>query len=267
MTDVIEKAADVILHVAGISKRYGKRTVLDDFSLQLATGQVCGLLGSNGSGKSTALHVIAGLVDAEIGDVWHADEHVTSKKSRQKFGFAPDDLPVPSSLTGREFLDVHASLRREGPRGLDERLAALLELSDALPSPMASYSHGMKRKLQLIAALAHRPSLLILDEPFRGLDPDASMTLQDLIAAFAASGGAVLLATHDLHQVSRHCDTLVVLHDGMTTLRGTVSELESIHGSIENVFLEATGKQLNSVNRRKNIQAMFEEEGISIDRH
>jgi ABC-2 type transport system ATP-binding protein len=231
------------LLVDGITKRYGRSTVLHSFTVEVGSGSVHGLLGPNGSGKSTCLHILCGLIDADEGAVVIHGTPMTAPQSRRMLGFAPDDLPLPGSLTGAEYLRFHDALRHRDDHRRAAQLCAELDLREAdLDRMLAEYSHGMRRKVQLVAALMHRPRLLVLDEPYRGLDPAASAALRELVDAFADQGGAVLVATHDMLRAERDCQEVTILHEGRVVGRGTPDQLmRSTHAhDLESVFLRLT---------------------------
>lgn len=248
-----------ILRAHAVTKRYRDTTVLDGFSVEVRAGEVHGLLGPNGSGKSTALHVIAGLIPADDGVVMIEGVPVDRKQSRRHLGFAPDDLPLPTTLTGAEYLDFHAAMRRVDDHGRRDRLVSALAMEASLNRPVGEYSHGMKRKIQLIAATVHGPELVILDEPFRGLDPDAGAVLRHLVREIASSGRAVLMATHDMLRAERDCDTVTILHAGVTVAQGGPGGLmaEARSDSLESVFMERTGLSAANARRIDDVRAAF----------
>jgi ABC-2 type transport system ATP-binding protein len=228
-----------------LSKRYGKRVALDQVSLSVSAGAIHGLLGPNGSGKTTALHVITGLIEPDSGAVEVDGLNITEKLSRANLGFAPDDLPLPTALTGREFLTLHDALRSRDDRDRAELLAEALGIGADLEEMVGNYSHGMQRKIQLIAAVMHNPALLILDEPFRGLDPESAATVRGLIFRFVSGGGGVLIATHDMLRAERDCHAVSILARGRIVASGAPSELIAAHpgsDNLEGAFLRATGR-------------------------
>jgi ABC-2 type transport system ATP-binding protein len=242
----------------GIVKDYGSVQAVRDVSFDLFPGEVFGLLGPNGSGKSTTLHILTGLLEASSGSVEINGIPIQDKRSRNLIGFAPDDLPLPMSLTGREYLDLHHRLRKRDDREIAAQLSDVLGLTSALRRSISEYSHGMKRKLQLIAAVMHSPSLLILDEPFRGLDPEAASVLRDLISMFAGAGGAVLIATHDMLRAELDCGRVLILHQGEQAALGSPAELRHEFGdldTLEAVFLHATKLDEQHAQRRKQLHA------------
>lgn len=259
MSTAAEEPVETVLRVRQISKRYRRDVALLDLDLEIRAGEIHGLLGSNGSGKTTALHIITGIIPADRGTVHHLGIPLTEPASRLQFGFAPDDLAVPLGLTGTEFLQLHDSFRSRADFSRAEEYAEVFDVHDALSRPMAAYSHGMKRKLQLVAALMHEPSLLILDEPFRGLDPQTSAVLEDAITFFTTTGGSVLMATHDLLRAEHHCHSLTMLHRGSTVARGVPKNLVHEHGSLHACFTNSTGTQAEAQRRRDALRALLVE--------
>lgn len=250
---------EAVLSAAMLSKRYGSRTVLDDVSIEVRRGWIHGLLGPNGSGKTTALHVITGLVRPDRGRVRVLGIDGQDKASRGEVGFAPDDLPLPGALTGREFLLFHDALRGRDDSARAAALTELLGISGDLDTSVGEYSHGMQRKLQLVAAVMHEPAVLVLDEPFRGLDPDAALGVRRLLLAYAGGGRAVLVATHDMLRAERDCDEVTILDHGSVVATGAPDRLisEASCGSLEDVFLRVTGRADDAVVRADRLAAVF----------
>lgn len=249
-----------VLDAHALSKRYGRTTVLDEVSIAIETGTIHGLLGPNGSGKTTCLHLITGLLEPDTGTVLIGGADVRTPASRHLFGFAPDDLPLPSALTGREYLALHDALRGRDDRGHATELCELLRIDDALERPIGDYSHGMRRKLQLVTAVMHDPLLLVLDEPFRGLDPESAVTLRALLVAFARGGGAVLVATHDLLRAERDCTEVTILDGGAVVASGPPAELLTQHPAartLDDVFLDVTGRSADAAQRLERLDAAF----------
>jgi ABC-2 type transport system ATP-binding protein len=252
----------------GVVKRYGKRIALSDFSLQLEPGKIYGLLGPNGSGKTTGLHIITGLLAPSRGTVRIGGVPLAEKRSRELYGFAPDDLPLPVALTGREYLDFHHATRRRDDGSRARELADIFGLMGDLDKQVGEYSHGMRRKLQVIAALCHEPYVVILDEPFRGLDPDAAAALREVLAGFSRSGRSVLIATHDLLRAERECDEVTILSRGRIVAAGTPAALLEEHGrgsNLEDVFLAVTGLGESSRQRESRISTLFSSAAASSD--
>ena len=232
-----------ILHIESLTKEYGQQTALDDLNLELGPGRILGLLGPNGSGKSTTLHCVTGITMPTRGRILINGYEHDSKAAKMSFGFMPDDLSMPENLTGAEYLDL---IRRVQPASDRDRIREMIEamnLGAAMGKMISQYSHGMKRKIQIIASLAHNPSLIIMDEPFRGLDPEAYQLLRAVMREFVDHGGAVLTSTHDLVSAESYCDDVHILADGRTVDSGTPSELVVRYerDDLAGVFMSATG--------------------------
>lgn len=248
-----------VLKVEGVCMRYGDTEVLHDFSLEIEKGYIYGLLGPNGSGKTTALHVISGLIKPTVGKVKIHGIDISDKISRQHIGFAPDDLPLPFALTGNEYLNFHHSMRGQNNTKAAHILAEAFGISKDLKKVIEEYSHGMKRKIQLVSAVCHVPDLLILDEPFRGLDPDAANILQNMMKDFVDSGRSILVATHDMYRAQEECDYVTILQHGRTLSKGKPSELINQQEvfSLEEYFLEKTGLRKKNLIQRNAIKNIF----------
>ncbi|MBK8446977.1 MAG: ABC transporter ATP-binding protein [Micropruina sp.] len=234
---------DIPLTVHGLTKLYGTRAGIAEASFEVRPGEIVGLLGPNGCGKSTTLHCITDYHNATSGEVLIAGHPHDRPSAKSRLGFLPDDLPLPESLSGRELLMLHAHLRPGLQLDTAYDLLEVFDLMDHLDRYVGDYSHGMKRKLQLVLALAHRPTLLVLDEPLRGLDPEAAILTSTVISSFAGSAGGVLIATHDLAEAERTCDSVVIVSQGRVVAQGAPADLKSEHGasSLEDVFLTLTG--------------------------
>jgi ABC-2 type transport system ATP-binding protein len=232
-----------LLDVERLVKRYRNLTAVAGVSFSVHPGETCGLLGPNGSGKSSTLHAVVGVVPPSDGRVRIAGHPADSPAAKRHLGFVPDDLRLPAGLTGAELLALVERLQPAADRSLMDFLVDLLGLGPALSRLVGEYSHGMQRKLQLVAALLHRPELLVLDEPFLGLDPEAALVLRTVLARFTQQGGAVLIATHDLLAAERYCDQVVILSEGRVVAEGPPGGLLARHraSSLEGVFLVATG--------------------------
>lgn len=250
-----------VFSARGVTKRYRSVTAVLDVSFELEKGRVYGLLGPNGSGKTTCLHLMTGLIDADEGELVVGGIPIEDSESRLHFGFAPDDLPLPGALTGREYLALHDSLRGrdDGERAFDLLLA--FDLLDAVDRQIEEYSHGMRRKIQIVAATMHVPELLILDEPFRGLDPDSVAVLRHTIKSLATTGRTVLIATHDMTRAHTDCDQVMILDRGSIVGDGTPDELVANYGSgrdLETAFFALTGRAESAEEKNKMIDQAFQ---------
>ncbi len=231
-----------ILAVSHYRKEYRGKTAVHDLSLSVNSGEICGFIGHNGAGKTTLIRSIVGAQPPASGsirvcghDVW--EEPVEAKRL---MAYVPDNPDVYDFLTGMQYLDLMADVF--GVSVKDRRLrvdemAGRLDLSDALGELVSSYSHGMRQKLVLVGALLHDPELLVLDEPFVGLDPSASHELKVILREHAEAGGAVFFSSHVLEVVERLCDTVAVIRRGELVASGPTDEVRGSE-SLEDVFLE-----------------------------
>ena len=231
-----------VLDVSRYRKEYRGKVAVRDLSLSVAPGEICGFIGHNGAGKTTLIRSVVGAQPPTSGtvrvcgrDVWR--EPVAAKRL---MAYVPDNPDVYDFLTGAQYLDlvadvfgVDAAMRRKRV----SELAARLELADALGEPVSAYSHGMRQKLVLTGALLHEPALLVLDEPFVGLDPSASHELKAILRERAEAGGAVFFSSHVLEVVERLCDTVAVIRRGELVAFGPTDEVRG-SASLEDVFLE-----------------------------
>lgn len=223
--------------------------VVKDVSMRATAGRITALVGPNGSGKSTLLHTVLGMIRPRDGEVLLDGTPMVDQMS-SRVGFCADDLPVPELLTGLEYVETMALLRSVAvDRAEILEYFAALRMADAAGDLVGSYSHGMKRKVQLVANVLHRPSLLILDEPFRGLDPETAALLRRVLTETAANGRAILVSTHDLGAVESFCHDVVVLSQGQVVLDDRVETLRAAaQGSdtfLEDAFLDVTGLRDN----------------------
>jgi ABC-type multidrug transport system ATPase subunit len=232
-----------LLRVDGLTMQYAEGGGVSEISFEVCDGEIVGLLGPNGSGKSTTLHCIIGINEVPVGSVTLLDLPHHLPAAKNVFGFLPDDLPLPESLRMPEIFALNRRLRPGFDEGMATELVNLLGLAGHTEKYIGQYSHGMKRKLQLVTALAHRPRLLILDEPLRGLDPEAALLLRAILEFFSENGGGVLVATHDLLAAEQYCQRIVVLREGNCVAAGRPTELlrESGARSLEEYFVQVTG--------------------------
>lgn len=231
----------VSVQVRGVTHRYGRYLALDAVDVDVRKGMVTCLVGPNGAGKSTLMHGVVGLHKPQVGAITIGGHPAGSRPAAAEVGFVYDDLPLPGNLTGAEALGL---LARTHSRWEGARIADLLDLFGLLPAAgrlIAEYSHGMKRKLQLVASLGHRPSVWVLDEPLSGLDPLAAYMTTALIRHFRSAGGTVLIATHDLRGVADLADDVIVLTDGRVASARALSDLVPPGQTLADVYLDLTG--------------------------
>ena len=235
------------LHVQDLTRRYGQLIAVQRLSFEVRPGEILGFLGPNGAGKTTTLRMCAGLLAPDTGRIEVAGAPIAERPllARARLGFVPDRPFLYERLTAREFLDfvaalydVPADLSRQRAETLIERL----DLTDAAEDLIETYSHGMRQKVSLSAALMHDPPLTMLDEPLTGLDPHGARALKDLLRERAARGHGVLVSTHLLEVAERLCDRVLILHHGEKRAEGSLAELRGgrAEATLEDVFLDLT---------------------------
>lgn len=231
-----------ILEVERFSKRYGRKEAVRDLSLTVGAGDILGFIGRNGAGKTTLIRSIVGAQAPSGGTIRVCGHDVAREPVAAKrcLAYVPDSPDVYEFLTGAQYLGLVADVFGvDGPtrRARIGELAERLELADALGEPAGSYSHGMRQKLVLVGALLHDPELLVLDEPFVGLDPAATHVLKELLRERAARGRAVFFSSHVLEVVERLCDRVAIIRAGDLVASGLTDEVRGT-ASLEDVFLE-----------------------------
>jgi ABC-2 type transport system ATP-binding protein len=229
-----------------VAKRYGTTVALDGLQLVVRSGAVWGLVGPNGSGKTTAVGCIAGLLHADRGSVLLAGEELERPRSRRHLAFVPDEPQGLDELTVVEFLALLHALH-QAPHGFEaraERLLALLPLARRRHVQLGALSRGLRRQVSVVGALALATPLLVVDEATAALDPEAVVVLREGLAAAAARGAGVLLATQDLDFAERVCDGVTLLRDGVTVAAGQLPEVLGRYGArtLEAAFLAAVGE-------------------------
>jgi len=239
-----------MLEVRNLIKRYSRIPAIDGVSFTLRSGEILGYLGPNGAGKSTTVKILTGLIEPTSGEVLF-DGKDTLKNLPEflsRVGYVPEEAHVYPHLTGREYLQLAGRLRGMRRAVLDPRADKLLRqfgLWEDRHSPLSSYSKGMRQKVLLSAALLHNPELLILDEPFSGLDVSAAMVLRALLSVMAEAGKMILYSSHVLEVVERVCDRVVILNKGKVVAYDAVANLRSLmaKSSLEGVFAQLTQQE------------------------
>ena len=231
-----------MLEIQHFTKRYGKKTAVDDLSLTIQAGEICAFIGHNGAGKTTTLKACCGILPFEEGDI--LVDGISVRRDpvacKRKIAYLPDNPDLYEFMTGTKYLNFIADVFRvpSGQReGRIRDYAERLELTDDLAQPISSYSHGMKQKLAVISALLHQPRLMLMDEPFVGLDPKATHVLKGLMADLCAQGSAIFFSTHVLEVAERLCHKVAIIKGGKLVAAG---DMETVKGdqSLEDVFLE-----------------------------
>ncbi len=236
-----------ILEIKGFSKSYGEgKNAVDNVSLTVESGDIYGFIGHNGAGKSTTIRAIVGVLDFSEGEIY-IDGHPVRKEPmecKKITAYIPDNPDLYENLTGIQYLDFIADVfgigAKERQKSIED-LAARFEITEALGDLIGSYSHGMKQKLAIISALIHEPKLLVLDEPFVGLDPKAAFTLKQMMHEICEKGTAIFFSTHVLDVAEKLCNKVAIIKHGQIIASGTMDELT--HGeSLEDVFLEVVNE-------------------------
>ena len=234
-----------MLKISHFSKSYDSRhKAVDDLSLEVCSGDIFAFIGHNGAGKTTTLQAVVGILPFEEGTIKIDDLDINEYplEVKKRLAYIPDEPKLYDMQTGAQYLnfiadifDVNAVDRRERI----EKYAELLEIRKALNDPINSYSHGMKQKLQIISAFIHNPKLMVMDEPFVGLDPKAAFSFKQLMREFCENGGAIFFSTHVLEVAEKLCDKVAVIKGGKLIASGTMDEVKG-DSSLEEVFLELT---------------------------
>lgn len=235
--------------IRGLTKRFGAKTAVDDVSITIPNGSFFGICGPNGAGKTTLLRLATGLLRPDAGSVSVVGHDVWSDPAAAKtlYGLVPDDPRVFPRLTGREMIDFHGMFRGMDPHVVAERrstLLRLLDLEDDADSLITDYSLGMTKKVALAAALLHNPRVLLLDEPFAGLDPVARQTLERILARHTAVGGTVVFSDHAMDLVERLCDHILVIAEGRVVVSGPTADITAGR-RLQDVFVELVGAPMD----------------------
>ena len=231
-----------MLHIEHLTKTYGDKRAVDDLTLHIAPGEIYGFIGHNGAGKTTTLKCIAGILRFDTGEI-AIDGHSVKEaplECKKRIAYIPDNPDLYDFMTGIQFLNFIADIFGIDAGTREERIAkyaASFELTEDLAQPIAAYSHGMKQKLAMIAAWLHAPKLILMDEPFVGLDPKASHLLKTMMRAFCDEGGAIFFSTHVLEVAEKLCDKVAIIKNGRLVKAGSMEEVKGDE-SLESVFLE-----------------------------
>jgi ABC-2 type transport system ATP-binding protein len=240
-----------MLKIENLTKSYGDKKAVDSVSLHLQAGEIFGFIGHNGAGKTTTLKAVCGILRFDEGEIFIDGISVKKQPTecKKKLAYIPDNPDLYAFMKGIEYLDFVADIYGIDAKTRKERVRALataFELFDDLGQPISAYSHGMKQKLAVIAALMHEPKLLLMDEPFVGLDPKASFTLKEMMREFCRKGGAIFFSTHVLDVAEKLCDKVAIIKDGKLIKVGTMDEVKGDE-SLEEVFLELEKEDAESL--------------------
>ena len=231
-----------MLEINHLTKTFGDKKAVDDLSLTIAPGEIYGFIGHNGAGKTTTLKSCAGILPFDAGEIRINGISVTERplEAKRVLAYLPDNPDLYNYLSGIQYLNfiadvfgVDRDLRAERIR----RLADTFELTDDLAQPISAYSHGMKQKLAMISCWLHEPKLILMDEPFVGLDPKAAHLLKEMMREHCDRGGAIFFSTHVLEVAEKLCDKVAIIKNGQLITSGTMDEVKG-DDSLEDVFLE-----------------------------
>lgn len=231
-----------MLKIENLSKSYGEKKAVIDLSIHIAPGEIYGFIGHNGAGKTTTLKACAGILQFDKGEIFV--DGVSMKKDpigcKKKMAYIPDNPELYDFMTGLQYLDFIADIYGitiEERKDRIHKYASAFEIEKDLPALISSYSHGMKQKLAIISAWIHNPKLIMMDEPFVGLDPKAAKLLKDMMREVCDNGGAIFFSTHVLDVAEKLCDKVAIIKKGELIRSGTMEEVKGDE-SLEDVFLE-----------------------------
>lgn len=235
-----------MLKIEHLTKIYGDRRAVDDLSLHIRPGEIYGFIGHNGAGKTTTLKSVAGILQFDSGDIIINGTSVRKDPltCKKQFAYIPDNPDLYEYMTGEKYLNFIADIFGVSAAERQESIhkyAEIFELTKDLAQPIAAYSHGMKQKLAIISAWMHTPRLIIMDEPFVGLDPKAAHQLKGMMHEICDGGGAIFFSTHVLEVAEKLCDKVAIIKGGKLIRSGTMEDVKG-DDSLEEVFLELEGE-------------------------
>ena len=231
-----------MVEIKGLCKSYDNKRVVDNLDLTINDGEIYGFIGHNGAGKTTTIKCLIGILSFEKGEILIDGLSIKDKpiECKRKIAYIPDNPDLYNYMSGIDYLnfigDVFNVANEERVKRID-KYAGIFELTDSLANPISSYSHGMRQKLAIIAAWLHEPDLIVMDEPFVGLDPKASHDLKLMMREFCDRGGLIFFSTHVLEVAEKLCDKVAIIKQGQLIKSGTMEEVKG-DSSLESVFLE-----------------------------
>ena len=232
-----------MLKIRNFTKCYDGKAVVDDLSLEVAAGDIYAFIGHNGAGKTTTIKAACGILQFDGGDIFIDGMSVKEKplECKKIISYIPDNPELYDYLSGVKYLNFVADIYGVSKADREERIrryADVFGLTEDLAQPVSAYSHGMKQKLAIIAALVHSPKLLILDEPFVGLDPKASVTLKAIMRDICYQGGAIFFSTHVLDVAEKLCNKVSIIKEGRLIASGRMNDIVSDGSTLESIFME-----------------------------
>ncbi len=233
---------DTVLRIENLTKRYGDKSAVDNLSLHIKAGEMYAFIGHNGAGKTTTIKACTGLLNFDAGEIYIDGVSIKDNplECKRKFAYIPDNPDLYEFMSGIKYLNFIADIFGVSTDERNEKIKKygdMFELTADLAQPVSAYSHGMKQKLAIISALIHSPKLLIMDEPFVGLDPKASFLLKEEMKRICENGGAIFFSTHVLDVAEKICNKLAIIKDGRLVVSGEMAEVKG-NSSLESIFLE-----------------------------
>ena len=231
-----------MLSITDLTKKYGDKTAVDNLSLQINPGEIYGFIGHNGAGKTTTIKACCGILDFDRGEILIDGKSIKTSplECKSKIAYLPDNPDLYDFMSGMKYLNFISDIFSVGVKErkeLIDKYSVMFGISNELGQLISSYSHGMKQKLAIISALIHSPRLLIMDEPFVGLDPKAAHQLKETMREICDNGGAIFFSTHVLDVAEMLCDKVAIIKSGRLIKSGTMEEVRG-DDSLEDVFLE-----------------------------
>jgi len=233
-----------MLRIENLTKTYGDKVAVDSLSMHIRAGEIYGFIGHNGAGKTTTIKACCGILNFDSGEIY-VDGHSIKEdalSAKKKLAYIPDNPDLYEFMSAIKYLNFVADMYQIDKKTRDERIAKyadMFSITKELGQNVSSYSHGMKQKLAIISALIHSPKLIIMDEPFVGLDPKASHLLKETMREMCREGSAIFFSTHVLDVAEKLCDKVAIIKSGKLIADGTMEDIKG-NDSLENVFLETT---------------------------
>lgn len=243
MRKLIKKEEGIMLKIKNLTKRYkGGKAAVSNLSLNIQAGDIYGFIGHNGAGKTTTIKAVVGIIDFDEGEIIIDGESIRNNpiNCKKKIAYIPDNPDLYEHLTGIQYLNFVGDIFGVSAKDREEKIrkyANDFEITSVLGDLISSYSHGMKQKLAIISALIHEPKLLILDEPFVGLDPKAALILKNTMRELCEQGSAIFFSTHVLDVAEKLCNKIAIIKNGKLIVSGKTNELTKGQ-SLEDVFME-----------------------------
>ena len=235
-----------MLKIENLTKTYGDKRAVDNLSLHIKAGEMYAFIGHNGAGKTTTIKACTGLLNFDGGEIYIDGVSIKENplECKKKFAYIPDNPDLYEFMSGIKYLNFVADIYGVSSKDRNEKIKKygdMFGLTEDLAQPVSAYSHGMKQKLAIISALIHSPKLLIMDEPFVGLDPRASFLLKEEMREICENGGAIFFSTHVLDVAEKICDNIAIIKDGRLVINGKMADVKG-DNSLESIFLELEDK-------------------------